>query len=234
MTLLKKDFLFQEINKLKGVGPKLTKYLRNKKIEKIKDILWDLPYDITDRSKITDLKKLEIGKIATIKVLIDKYSFPRIKNLPNRVICSNNEDKINIVFFNSREGYIRKILPIGQEVVISGKVQYYKKKYQITNPTYVKSIEKKEEIKKIFPKYSLTKGLTEKIYRKLVKDILVKIDDSDDWLDTNFLKENNFKKLKQTLINLHNPEKKIDIISNDYKRSTFLHLNITEQCYPIH
>ncbi len=222
MTNINKNhFLFNDISSLKGVGPKLKKYLKNKKIEKIKDILWDLPYDITDRSKITDLKKLEIGKIATIKVLIDKYSFPRIKNLPNRVICSNNEDKINIVFFNSREGYIRKILPIGQEVVISGKVQYYKKKYQITNPTYVKSIEKKEEIKKIFPKYSLTKGLTEKIYRKLVKDILVKIDDSDDWLDTNFLKENNFKKLKQTLINLHNPEKKIDIISNDYKRLAY-------------
>ena len=31
MTLLKKDFLFQEINKLKGVGPKLTKYLKIKK-----------------------------------------------------------------------------------------------------------------------------------------------------------------------------------------------------------
>ena len=59
------------------------------------------------------------------------------------------------------------------------------------------NLSKKRRNKKIFPKYSLTKGLTEKIYRKLVKDILVKIDDSDDWLDTNFLKENNFKKLKQ-------------------------------------
>ena len=95
----KNNFLFNDISSLKGVGPKLKKYLKNKKIEKIKDILWDLPYDITDRSKITDLKKLEIGKIATIKVLIDKYSFPRIKNLPNKVICSNNEDKINIIFF---------------------------------------------------------------------------------------------------------------------------------------
>ena len=65
MTLLKKDFLFQEINKLKGVGPKLTKYLRNKKIEKIKDVLLNLPYSATDRSQISTLDKLEIGKIQT-------------------------------------------------------------------------------------------------------------------------------------------------------------------------
>ena len=39
------------------------------------------------------------------------------------------------------------------------------------------------------------------------------MDDIDDWLDTNFLKENNFKNLKQTLINLHNPKKKSILLS---------------------
>ena len=33
---MKKDFIFNEINQLKGIGPKLSKYLKNKKIEKIK------------------------------------------------------------------------------------------------------------------------------------------------------------------------------------------------------
>ena len=31
MTILKKDFVFQDINKLKGVGPVLTKYLKKRK-----------------------------------------------------------------------------------------------------------------------------------------------------------------------------------------------------------
>ena len=75
---------------------------------------------------------------------------------------------INIVFFNSREGYIRKVLPINQELFISGKVNYYKNKYQITNPTYIQPKNNKEKITKIFPKYSLTEGLAEKIYRKLI------------------------------------------------------------------
>ena len=67
MNFLKKDFIFQNVNKLDGVGPKLTKYLKKKKIEKIKDIILNLPYDETDRSNISTINKLEIGKIQTIK-----------------------------------------------------------------------------------------------------------------------------------------------------------------------
>ena len=36
---MKKDFIFNEVNKLKGVGPQLSKYLKKKKIERIKDII---------------------------------------------------------------------------------------------------------------------------------------------------------------------------------------------------
>ena len=33
MNSIKKDFIFQDVNKLKGVGSQLSKYLKNKKIE---------------------------------------------------------------------------------------------------------------------------------------------------------------------------------------------------------
>ena len=59
---MKKDFIFKEINYLKGVGPQLSKYLKRKKIEKIKDIILNLPYSETDRSKINKLSQLEVGK----------------------------------------------------------------------------------------------------------------------------------------------------------------------------
>ena len=221
MNINKNSFLFDEISSLKGVGKKTKKYLSNKKIEKIKDILWDLPYASIDRSKITSLKELEIGKITTIKVKVIKYNFPRIRNLPNKVVCVNDKENINIIFFNSYEGYIKKILPIGKEVIISGKVNYYKKNYQITNPTYVKPISEKDEITKIFPKYSLTEGLNEKNYRKLISNVLDKIDDNYEWHSNKFLKDNKFKNFKETLMNLHNPENKNDIFSNDYRRLAY-------------
>ena len=128
MSLLKKDTIFSDIKKLKGVGNQLSKYLKNKKIEKVKDILLNLPYSQTDRSKIVDTNKLEVGKIQTIRVLVKKLNFPRVRNLPNKIVCKDNYGEIEIVYFNSREGYLRKLFPINEWVIISGKISFYNKK----------------------------------------------------------------------------------------------------------
>ena len=43
------DFLLQNISTLVGVGLKTKKLLKKKKIEKICDLLWNLPQGFTDR-----------------------------------------------------------------------------------------------------------------------------------------------------------------------------------------
>ena len=93
-------FLFKDVLTVKGVGKKLKKYLKKKNIEKVKDLLFDLPYGIVDRSKISSLEELEIGKIANIKVKVIKYNFPRVRNLPSKVICSEGLKKINLTGFS--------------------------------------------------------------------------------------------------------------------------------------
>jgi len=183
------DFLFQNVSILDGVGTKTIKLLKKKKIEKISDLLWNFPQGFTDRSNLQTLDKLEIGKITTIKVKVVKYNFPRIRNLPNKVICEDKNGKIDIIFFNSREGYIRKILPLNTSVIISGKINYFKKKYQITNPAYIVPINKEDYVNKIIPKYSLTEGLTEKIYRKLIEQVLKNITDLTEWHNDKILKK---------------------------------------------
>ena len=162
MSLIKKDYLFRDVTILKGVGSNLSKYLKKRKIEKIKDIILNLPYSETDRSKVQKLKDLEIGKIQTIKVLIKKLNFPRIKSLPNKIQCEDDTGKVEIVYFNSREGYLRKIFPLNEWVIVSGKVTFFKKRLQITNPDYVAPLEKQDYVLKNIPKYSLTKGINEK------------------------------------------------------------------------
>ena len=169
---MKKDFLFKDINSLRGVGPQLTKYLKKKKIEKIKDIILNLPYSETDRSKISKLNELEIGKINTIKVLVKKLNFPRIRNLPNKIICQDETGQIEIIYFNSREGYLRKIFPLNNWIIISGKINFFKNKYQITNPDYVTNLDNQDYVIRNIPKYKLTKGVTEKKYDHLASKLL--------------------------------------------------------------
>ena len=218
---MKKDFIFSEIIKLKGVGPQLSKYLKKKKIEKIKDIILNLPYCETDRSKIFKLNELEVGKTQSIKVLVKKINFPRIRNLPNKIICEDETGKIEIVYFNSREGYLRKIFPINEWVLISGKVNFFNKKYQMTNPDYVTPLEKQEYVIKKIPKYNLTKGINEKKYRSISEQVINNLPEIDDWLGKDFIKKNNLINWNEGIQKLHKSKESKNSQSQSYRRIVF-------------
>ena len=221
MGLLKKNFIFQDVNELKGVGTKLSRYLKNKKIEKIKDIILHLPYSETDRSKISELNQLEIGKIQTIKVIVKKLNFPRIRNLPNRIMCEDDTGKIDIIYFNSREGYLRKIFPLNETVIISGKVNFFRNKYQITNPDYVTSIDNQEYVTKNIPKYNLTKGINEKKYRQISEQVTQNLPEIEDWLSEKFIKQNNLLNWNDAIKKLHNSDESKNNKSKSFRRIVF-------------
>ena len=149
------EFLLKDLTKLKGVGKKTAEILKKKKINNLFDLLWRLPKSYTDRTKNSNINELQIGIIHTIRVLVKKYSFPRIRNLPNRVVCEDNTGTIDCVFVNSYEGYIKKILRLNKDVTMNGKINIFNKKYQIINPTFVSK--DKDLIEKI--KYKKDKRL---------------------------------------------------------------------------
>ncbi len=217
---MNKDNIFDSISTLKGVGSQLSKYLKKRKIEKIKDIILNLPYSETDRSKIVRLSELEVGAICSIKVKVKKLNFPRIRNLPNKIICEDETGKIDIVYFNSREGYLRKLFPLNEWVIISGKINFFNKKYQITNPDYVTTIENQDYVVKNIPKYNLTKGINEKKYRSISEKIISNIPIINDWLDNHFIEKNKLLNWNQAIKNLHLNEKK-DNKSKSYRRIVF-------------
>ena len=218
---MKKDFIFNDVNKLKGVGTQLSKYLKKKKIEKVKDIILNLPYSETDRSKLYKLNELEIGKIQTIKVIVKKLNFPRIRNLPNKISCQDETGKIDIVYFNSREGYLRKLYPLNEWVIISGKINYFNKRYQITNPDYVTTLDNKEYVIKNIQKYNLTKGINEKKYRLISEQVINDIPKIDDWLSNNYIKSNNLLEWNDCIKKLHNSKEGKDNRSKSFKRLVF-------------
>ena len=118
-------YLLEDISKIRNIGKKTSLILKKKNINNIFDILWKLPQSYTDRSNISKIKDLHIGKISTVEVKALKYNFPRVRNLPNKVICKDETGKLDCVFFNSYEGYIKKILPLNEEITISGKINYF-------------------------------------------------------------------------------------------------------------
>jgi ATP-dependent DNA helicase RecG len=197
-------YLLSDLTTLKGVGLKTTNLLKKKKINNIFDLLWKLPKSYTDRTLSSKIKDLRIGEEQTIIIVPKKYSFPRIRNLPNRVLCSDETGEIDCIFFNSYEGYVRKILPLGKEITVSGKIGFFRNKYQLTNPKYLS--EDSSLIKQKHNTYSLTDGISEKIYNKIINQIIEKLPTLNEWQSKNILSKFGNISWNKAIIELHKPE----------------------------
>ena len=213
------EYLLSDLTKLKGVGSKTTALLKKKKINNIFDLLWKLPKSYTDRSHSVKIKDLKIGENQTITIIPQKYSFPRIRNLPNKVTCSDETGEIDCIFFNSYEGYVKKILPLGKEITVSGKIGFFRNKYQLTNPKYIS--EDSLLIKQKHNTYSLTDGISEKIYNKIINQIITNLPLLREWHSENILNKFGNVKWNEAIIELHKPENIGKYKKNFYQRLAF-------------
>ncbi len=213
------EYLLSDLNSLKGVGVKTRNILKKKKINNIFDLLWKLPKSYTDRSLSSKIKDLKIDEVQTITIIPHKYLFPRVRNLPNRVLCKDETGEIDCVFFNSYEGYVKKILPIGKEVTISGKIKYFRNKYQLTNPRYIS--EDSSVIKQKYNNYSLTEGISEKVYNKIILQIIKNLPKVDEWHSKDILKRFDNVSWNDSIKKLHEPENIGKFKENFYQRLAF-------------
>ena len=213
------NYLLSDLKNLKGVGIKTYNILKKKKINNIFDLLWRLPKSYTDRGKSTKIKDLKIGEVQTVTLTPYKYNFPRIRNLPNRIYCKDDTGEMDCIFFNSYEGYIRKILPLDKQVTISGKVGQFRNKYQITNPKYIS-----EDASIIIGKhnqYSLTEGISEKVYNRIINQILTNLPTLKEWHNDEIMKKFDNISWNDSIIKLHKPENVGKYKSNFYKRLAY-------------
>ena len=213
------QYLLSDLSTLKGVGAKTQSLLKKKNINNLFDLLWKLPKSYTDRSLSSKIKDLRVGDIQTINIVPQKYYFPRIRNLPNRVVCTDETGEIDCIFFNSYEGYIKKILPLGKEITVSGKISYFRKKYQLTNPKYVS--EDSSIIKQVHNKYSLTEGISEKLYNKIINQIINNLPKLDEWHSETILRNFGNINWNNSIKELHKPENIGKYKSDFYQRLAF-------------
>ena len=198
-------YLLSDIKIIDKIGVKTSKLLKKKNINSIFDLILRLPIDKIDRSRAIKIKNLKINEVQSLVVNVKKYIFPRIRNLPNKVICEDDTGEIDCIFFNSYEGYIRKILPLNKTITINGKINYYRNRYQITNPKYVS--DDKNKILNIQSKYNLTEGISEKKYNYIISEIMKNIPDLKEWHSPHILNKLNDVSWKESILNLHKPEK---------------------------
>jgi len=102
---------------------------------------------------------------------------------------------------------------------INATLNFFKNKYQITNPTYV--AKDSSLIETVHNKYSLTEGISEKVYNKIISQILKNLPPLNEWHNSNILKKFDNETWNDSIIKLHDPKNIANYKSNFYRRLAY-------------
>ena len=153
---------------IKGVGPAKAKLLANLGVVNVEDLLYLFPHRYEDRSQFTPIAMLQVGETQTIcgEVLTCRRNFYS-KNRTVEVIVGDKSGRITCVWFN--QPYLANIFKEGQEVVLYGRVDIFKKRLQMVVPDFelISAEDRSLNMGRIVPVYPLTRGITQRYLRKL-------------------------------------------------------------------
>jgi ATP-dependent DNA helicase RecG len=216
MALLRPQILFPlfaKVTTLPGIGPRLAKLVEKVAGDKVVNLLWHLPSGLIDRRFNPKVGDAPPGKVATlvVDVLAHAQPPPRNKRIPYRITCGDETGKITLVFFHAHDDYLIRMLPSGEKRVISGKVELFDGKRQMTHPDHIAPLHQIEEVKRVEPVYPQTEGLSSKVLDKAIRAALVQAPDLPEWLDPAYLARRGWKPWKEALTEAHAPDSDADL-----------------------
>ena len=215
--------LFRPVGALKGVGPRFAKLIEKLAGPLVVDLLWHLPSGLIDRSFAPKIAEAPAGMVATLTVRVDGHAPPLNPRHPYKVRCADETGVLELVFFHARAEYLQKQLPLGQMVVVSGKVDRFHDTPQISHPDYIGPLEAGTEIEKIEPVYPMTAGLPSKTLRKAIHAALRELPELPDWLDGPYRRLKDWPDWRSALAAVHCPtdQSGLDPTTRDRQRLAF-------------
>jgi len=210
--------LHAPLTSLKGLGPRgaelLTKLLAKPLTPpRVIDLLWHLPTGTLDRRLTPSVSEALSGSIVTLVVTPVKHSAPprSAPRAPLRIVCEDESGALDIVYFHGDRAGIKRLLPVGEPRLVSGRVERHGARLQMTHPDYVLAPEERHRLPAIEPVYPLTLGLTQKFLYRVIGEALAKVPDFPEWHDTALVEAEGWPTFREALVTLHRPRSHADL-----------------------
>ncbi|MCH8862191.1 MAG: ATP-dependent DNA helicase RecG [Proteobacteria bacterium] len=197
--------LFGDVDKLSGVGPRIRQGLERLAGTRVVDLLWHLPVGLVDRGWEPDVADVVDGRVATLTVTVGKHQKPPNRRVPYRIPCADDSGKITLIFFHGVPKYLKEQLPEDETRIISGRVEFYDGKPQMTHPDYILKPDEKNSLPAVEPVYPLTQGVTNKTLVRAIQGALERAPDLPEWLDEAYLKVQKWPGWRAAITAAHNP-----------------------------
>jgi len=160
----------QPIAMLKYVGPQKAARLSQLGIRTVGDLLWHFPRRYEDRSQLKDLARATHGETITVQVTIkgweEKLLRPRLRLF--RALIQGRYGVGYGIWFN--QPYIKRQLPAGVQVFLTGKVSFrgHMPEIQVSDYEVLGQEDTGLHTGRIVPFYPLTAGLSQRWLRLVI------------------------------------------------------------------
>ncbi len=214
------DPLFAPVTVLEGIGEKTGRLLAHvaaspsdRDIPHCGALAFLLPHGLIDRSARPTIMGAIPGTIATLTLQIDRHQAPPRgqSRVPYRVFGHDESGEIALTFFRGERTWLEKALPVGDTVLVSGKVEWFNGRASMVHPDHMVAFEKAADLPLIEPVYPLTAGLSGKILRRGIEQVLDRFPSLPEWTDQALLKREGWPSIREALAALHNPQSGADL-----------------------
>lgn len=214
------DPLFVPITSLAGVGPKVGALIEKvvtadlgDRAARAGDLLFVLPHTVIDRRSRPGIALAAEGAIVTLEVRIDRHQPPPRGNrsVPYRVYAHDDTGEIGLTFFHAHAAYLEKAMPVGEHVVVSGRMEWFNGRPTMVHPDHIALASEAENLPLVEPVYPLTAGLSGKVLRRAIGQALARLPELPEWQDGAFMRRHTFAAFGDALARIHNPADPIDV-----------------------
>lgn len=195
--------LFAEITALKGIGPALARPLERLGLARAVDVAFHLPSGWIDRKPVDELRMADAGQVITILLTPVDYRTGGPRS-PFRVHATDQHGNyVTLVYFGGNPGWAKKLLPLGDTRLVSGKLENYGQELQIVHPDYVLSPEEGTKLPQREPVYPLSEGLTGRRLAQLAEQALERAPQLPEWIEPSVLAKHSWPHWRDALVSIH-------------------------------
>lgn len=219
--------IFNEIDKIKGIPPKLVPKFTKLVGNRYADVLLHIPASAIDKRKVFPVADAPVGARCTLKVRIVNHRAPRPRSrAPWKIDTTDGTGELTLLFFNT-SSWIEKKYPVGTELWVSGQIEGLLTEKQIVQPELTDGTTPLKEVAKLWPVYPLTAGITQNMLYKATTSCLETLskETAKDWLSPALLEHKKWPHYKEAIHKAHNPE---DIMDLDHQSPARQRLSFDE------
>jgi ATP-dependent DNA helicase RecG len=210
--------LYAPLRSLTGLGPRgeelITRLLAKPMTPpRVIDLLWHLPSGYLDRRVLPSAAHAVPGGVVSLLLTPVKYTAPPkgAHRAPMRIVCEDQSGTIDIVFFHGDRNAVKRLFPLNEPRLVSGRVEKYGSRLQIAHPDFILAPGDAAKLPAIEPIYPLTLGLTQKLMYRVMGAALARLPEFEEWLGASLVEAEGWPSFTRALNLLHRPQAPGDI-----------------------